>query len=216
MTDAGPPTGPLSKIWKRAKEGAPRQKAIATTIHAVRRSKPRSAATAREALIAEAAKHGVDDLSEKELATMTDAVTMTVREAASGAVSKGKSGAKTLWTALQTSKPAWIELPDNVAALNLRNDQRPVDVEIVIEVPSVVERLTTDLAADADGVRTFNVWLAIDPTTTVTAVCVGNERLGRVPQTHAPAIREELHRRRFWVPAKLSDETVTVRLPDHA
>ena len=57
---------------------------------------------AREALIAEAAKHGVDDLSEKELATMTDAVTMSAREAASGAVSKGKSGAKTLWTALQT------------------------------------------------------------------------------------------------------------------
>jgi hypothetical protein len=159
---------------------------------------------------------GVDDLSDKELATMTDAVTMTVREAATGAVSKGKSGAKTLWTALQTSKPAWIELPDNVAALILRNDQRPVDVEIVIEVPSVVERLTTDLAADANGVRTFSVWLAIDPTTTVTAVCVGNERLGRVPQTHAPVIRDELHQRRFWVPAKLSAETITVRLPDHA
>ncbi len=207
---------PLTRAWKRAKDSAPRQKAIATTIHAVRRTKPRSAAIARDALIAEAAKHGVDDLSEKELATMTDAVTMTVREAATGAASKTKSQAKTLWTALQTSKPAWLELPDNVAALNLRHDQHPVDVEIVIEVPSVVERLTADLAADADGVRTFNVWLAIDPTTTVTAVCVGNERLGRVPQTHAPVIRDELHQRRFWVPAKLVDQTVTVRLPDHA
>ena len=38
MTDAEPPTGPLGKMWKRAKEGAPRQKAIATTIHAVRRT----------------------------------------------------------------------------------------------------------------------------------------------------------------------------------
>lgn len=207
---------PLSKVWKRAKESAPRQKAIATTIHAVRRAKPRSLAKAREALIVEAAKHGVDDLSDKELAMMTDAVTMSAREAAGGAVTKGKAGVKSLWTALQTTKPAWIELPDNVAALNLRSDQKPVDVEIVIEVPSVVERLDADLAADGDGVRTFSVWLAIDPTTTVTAVCVGSERLGRVPQTHAPVIRDELRKRRFWVPAKLVDGTVTVRLPDHA
>ncbi len=216
MTDAEPPTGPLGKMWKRAKEGAPRQKAIAASVHAVRRSKPRSAAKVREALIDEAAKHGVDDLSDKELSTMAEAATMTAREAASGAVSKGKSGVKTLWTALQTSKPAWIELPDNVAALNLRSDQRPVDVEIVIEVPSVVERLRADLAADDEGARTFNVWLAIDPITTVTAVCVGSERLGRVPQTHAPVLREELHRRRFWVPATLRDGAVTLRLPDRA
>ena len=64
-------------------------------------------------------------------------------------MTKGKAGVKSLWTALQTTKPAWIELPDNVAALNLRSDQTPVDVEIVIEVPSVVERLDADLAADA-------------------------------------------------------------------
>lgn len=207
---------PVSKLWKRAKENAPRQKAIATTIHAVRRTKPRSLVKAREALVAEAAKHGVDDLSDKELAMMTDAVTMSAREAAGEAVSKGRSGVKSLWTALQTTKPAWIELPDNIAALNLRSDQKPVDVEIVVEVPSVVERLEADLTADAQGVRAFNVWLAIDPTTTVTAVCIGSERLGRVPQTHAPVIREELHKRRFWTPAKLVDGTVTVRLPDHA
>lgn len=207
---------PVSKLWKRAKENAPRQKAIATTIHAVRRTKPRSLVKAREALVAEAAKHGVDDLSDKELAMMTDAVTMSAREAAGEAVSKGRSGVKSLWTALQTTKPAWIELPDNIAALNLRSDQKPVDVEIVVEVPSVVERLEADLTADAQGVRAFNVWLAIDPTTTVTAVCIGSERLGRVPQTHAPVIREELHKRRFWTPAKLLDGTITVRLPDHA
>ena len=77
---------PLSKVWKRAKEGAPRQKVIASTIHTVRRSKPGSAAQARGALIAEAAKQGVTDLSDKELATMTDAVTMSAKEAASTAV----------------------------------------------------------------------------------------------------------------------------------
>ncbi len=205
---------PLTRAWKRAKQSAPRQKAIAATIHTVRRTKPRSIVKAREALIAEAARHGVDDLSEKELATMTDAVTLTAREAAGEAVSKGKAGVKSLLTALQTTKPAWIELPDNVAALLLRSDQQPVDVEIVIEVPSVVERLTADLTADAEGARSFSVWLAIDPTTTVTAVCVGAERLGRVPQTHAPVVRDVLHQRRCWTPAKLRDGTVTVRLPD--
>lgn len=207
---------PVSRIWKRAKENAPRQKAIATTTHAVRRTKPRTPAAAREALIAEAARHGVDDLSDKELAVMTDAVTLSAREAAGEAVSKGRSGVKSLWTTLQTTKPAWIELPDNIAALNLRSDQKPVEVEIVIEVPGVVERLDADLSADAQGARTFNVWLAIDPATTVTAVCVGSERLGRVPQTHAPVIREELHKRRFWTTATLVDGTVSVRLPDHA
>lgn len=211
--DAPRPT-PLSKMWNRAKQGAPRQKAIATTIHAVRRTKPRSAETAREALRAEAARHGVTDLSDRELATMTDAVTLSAREAAAGAVSKGKSGAKTLWTKLQTSKPAWIELPDNVAAFTRRSDQLPVEVTVIIEVPAVVQRLTDDLAADADGNRTFNVWVATDPTTTVAAVCVGMERLGRVPDANAVPIRAELSRRRFWLPATLRDGTVTIVLPD--
>lgn len=207
---------PLSKVWKRAKEGAPRQKVIASTIHTVRRSKPRTAVAAREALIAEAAKQGVSDLSEKELATMTDAVTLSAKEAASTAVSKGTAGVKSLWANLQTSKPAWLELPDNVAAFNLRTDQRPVDVVIEIQVPAILARLTEDLTPDADGVRSFNVWLAIEPATDDAAVCVGHERLGRVPEANARAIREELRRRRFWLGAKLVDEAVTIRLPDHA
>jgi hypothetical protein len=207
---------PLSKVWKRAKEGAPRQKVIASTIHTVRRSKPRSAAQARDALIAEAAQQGVTDLSDKELATMTDAVTMSAKEAASTAVTKGTAGVKSLWTSLQTAKPSWIDLPDNIAAFNLRSDQRPVDVAVEIQVPSTLERLTTDLAADAEGVRSFNVWLAIDPSSDVAAVCVGQDRLGKVPDANARAIREELQRRRFWVSAKLADGVVTIRLPDHA
>ncbi|HEY2299762.1 MAG TPA: hypothetical protein VGH43_18665 [Jatrophihabitans sp.] len=207
---------PLSKVWKRAKESAPRQKVIASTIHAVRRSKPHSAAQARDALIAQAAKQGVTDLSDKELATMTDAVTMSAKEAASTAVTKGSAGVKSLWTSLQTARPSWIDLPDNIAAFNLRSDQRPVDVAVEIQVPGTLDRLTADLAADADGVRSFNVWLAIDPRTDVAAVCVGRERLGKVPDQNARAIREELQRRRFWVGARLADDVVTIRLPDHA
>jgi hypothetical protein len=206
---------PLNRIWKRAKDGAPRQKAIAATVHTVRRTKPRSTEKARAALITEAAKRGVDDLSDKELATMTDAVTTSAKEAASQAVTKGTAGVKSLWTKLQTPKPEWIELPDNVAALLLRADQKPVDVAVEIEAPPVVERLTAELADD-DGVRTFDVWIALDPDSGASAVCVGRQRLGRVAATHAPVIREELQRRRFWVPARLVDGGVTVRLPDHA
>lgn len=211
--DAPRPT-PLSKMWNRAKQGAPRQKAIASTIHTVRRTKPTSADAAREALRAEAARQGVTDLSDRELATMTEAVTLSAREAAAGAVSKGRAGAKTLWTKLQTTKPAWIELPDNVAAFNRRSDQLPVDVRVIIEVPAVAQRLADDLAPDADGNRTFNVWLATDPATTVAAVCVGMERLGRVPDANAVAIRAELGQRRFWLPATLRDGVVTIVLPD--
>src|SRR5690242_18928244 len=127
---------------------------------------------------------------------MTDAVTLSAKEAASTAVSKGTAGVKSLWTSLQTSKPAWLELPDNVAAFNLRSDQRPVDVIVEIQVPAILARLTDDVAADADGVRSFNVWLAIEPATDDAAVCVGQERLGKVPDANAGAIREELHRRR--------------------
>jgi hypothetical protein len=206
---------PLNRIWKRAKDGAPRQKAIAATVHAVRRSKTRSPETARAAIIAEAATRGVTDLSDKELATMTDAVTTSAKEAASQVVTKGSASVKSLWTKLQTPKPEWIELPDNVAALLLRADQRPVDVAVEIEAPAVLERLTTELADD-EGVRTFDVWIALDPETGASAVCVGRQRLGRVPATHAPVLREELQRRRFWVPARLVDGVVTVRLPDHA
>jgi hypothetical protein len=215
MTEPDPPRPtPLAKMWNRAKQGAPRQKAIAATMHAVRRTKPRSADKAREALREQAARRGVPDLTERELATMTDAVTLSAREAAAGAVSKGKSGAKTLWTKLQTSKPAWIELPDNVAAFNRRSDQLPVDVNVIIEVPAVAERLVEDLPADADGNRTFHVWLATDPATTVAAVCVGMERLGRVPDANAVAIRAELSKRRFWMPATLRDGAVSIVLPD--
>jgi hypothetical protein len=215
MSEPDPPRAtPLSKMWNRAKQGAPRQKAIAATIATVRRSKPRSTEKAREALRAEAARQGVADLSERELATMTDAVTLSAREVAAGAVSKGRSGAKTLWTKLQTTKPAWIDLPDNVAAFNRRSDQLPVDVNVIVEVPSVAQRLAEDLPADADGNRSFQVWLATDPTTTVAAVCVGMERLGRVPDANAVAIRDELGRRRFWLPATLRDGVVTIVLPD--
>jgi hypothetical protein len=209
---------PVSKIWKRAKESAPRQKAIASTIRAVRRGKPTTAAKAREALIAEAARHGVTDLSDKELATMTDAVTMSAKEAASSAVTKGTAGAKSLWSSLQISlqatKPSWIELPDDIAALNLRSDQERVPVTVVIEVPDVAERLTDDLAPDEDGERHFNVWVGTDPNTHAAAVCVGRERLGRVPDEHVAPIREELARRRFWVRATMRDGAVLVNLPD--
>ncbi|HEY8301120.1 MAG TPA: hypothetical protein VIG48_04420 [Jatrophihabitans sp.] len=205
---------PLAKAWNRAKQQAPRQKALAATVHAVRRSKPASAAQARETLVAEAARRGVADLSDRELATMTDAVTLRAREAATGAVDKGKAGARTLWTKLQTTRPAWVELPDNVAAFNRRSDQLPVEVSVIIEVPEVVRRLTDELPADADGVRTVNVWLATDPATTVAAVCVGMQRLGRVPDAQAVAIRGELARRRFWLPATLRDGVVAITLPD--
>lgn len=205
---------PLAKAWNRAKTQAPRQKALAATLTAVRRSKPTSTAQARDRLVAEAARHGVADLSERELATMTEAVTVSAREAAAGAVTKGKEGAKALWTKLQTTRPAWVELPDNVAAFHRRSDQLPVDVAVIIEVPDIVQRLVDDLPADTDGVRTFNVWLATDPTTTVAAVCVGMQRLGRVPDAQAVAVRDELARRRFWLPATMRDGTVTITLPD--
>ena len=147
---------------------------------------------------------------------MTDAVTMSARRPPAGAVTKGTAGVKSLWTSLQTTKPTWIELPDNIAAFNLRTDQRPVDVIVEIQVPDALARLTEDLAADADGVRSFNVWIANDPTTEVAAVCVGRERLGKVPDANVPPIRAELQRRRFWLGAKLADGAVTIRLPDQA
>ena len=205
---------PLAKAWNRAKQQAPRQKALAATVHSVRRGKPASPAQAREQLVAEAARRGVSDLSDRELTTMTDAVTVRAREAAAGAVDKGKAGARALWTKLQTTRPAWVELPDNVAAFNRRSDQLPVEVSVIVEVPDVLQRLTDDLTPDAEGVRTVNVWLATDPATTVAAVCVGMQRLGRVPDAQAVAIRGELARRRFWLPATLRDGTVTIILPD--
>lgn len=207
---------PVSKLWRRAKESAPRQKAIAATVAKVRRSKPGSAEAARQALVAEAARRGVTDLSDKELATMTDAVTTSAKDAASQAVTKGAAGVRSLLTTLQTAKPSWLELLDNVAALNMRSDQRPVEVTVVIEVPDVVERLIDDVSPDEEGVRGFNVWLGIDPATGVAAVCVGRERLGRVPDENVPAIRDELERRRFWVRARLRDRAVRITLPDHA
>lgn len=206
---------PLSKAWRRAKESAPRQKAIAAAVRTVRKDRPR-AGKVRDALVVEAARRGVTDLSDKELATMTDAVTMSAKEAASEAVNKGTAGVKSLWSSLQTTKPAWIELPDNVAALIRRGDQHPVDVSVVIEVPETVQRLVDDLPADAEGERSFNVWIALEESTRCAAVCVGTQRLGRVPDDHVAAIGEELQRRRFWVPATLHDGTVTISLPDRA
>lgn len=205
---------PLAKAWNRAKVQAPRQKALAATVHAVRRGKPATPTKARELLIAEAARHGVSDLSERELATMTEAVTVRAREAAAGAVTKGKAGAKALWTKLQTTRPAWVELPDNVAAFHRRSDQLPVEVAVIVEVPTVAQRLADELPVDADGGQPFNVWLASDPVTTVAAVCVGTQRLGRVPDAQAVAIRGELARRRFWLPATLRDDAITITLPD--
>lgn len=215
MSEPDPPRQtPLAKAWNRAKQQAPRQKALAATVTAVRRRKPATATAARELLVAEAARHGVADLSDRELATMSEAVTVSAREAAAGAVSKGKAGAKALWTKLQTTRPAWVELPDNVAAFNRRSDQLPVEVSVIVEVPEVLQRLTDELPADADGTQTCNVWLATDPTTTVAAVCVGMQRLGRVPDAQAVAIRGELARRRFWLPATLREGVVTITLPD--
>lgn len=207
---------PVSNAWRRAKDRAPRQKQLAATLATVRRRKPGSPDAAREALVAEAARRGITDLSDKELATMTDAVTTSAKDAAAQAVSKGTAGIRSMWATLQTAKPAWTDLPDNVAALNLRSDQRPVDVTVTTEVPDVVDRLTAELPADEDGARGFNVWLGLDPATDAAAVCVGRERLGRVPDENVPAIRDELRRRSFWVRARLVDDTVRITLPDHA
>jgi hypothetical protein len=206
---------PLSRLWKRAKAGAPRQKAIASTVYTVRRSKPVDTAQARAALIAEAARQGVDDLSDKELSTMTDAVTTSAKEGASQAIGKTTAGVKSLWASLQTSRPEWIELPDDVAALNLRSDQTAVAVPVEIEAPALVQRLIEDVPAEGDGTRTFEAWLALD-TAGVAAVHVGRERLGRVPAAHGAAVHDELTRRRFWVPGTVRGGVVTVGLPDHA
>jgi hypothetical protein len=189
---------------------------MAATVAKVRRAKPGSDEAAREALVAEAARRGITDLSDKELATMTSAVTKSAKDAATQTVSKGAAGMRSLWTTLQTPKPSWLELPDNVAALNMRSDQRPVEVAVVIEVPDVVERLMDDVAPDEESVRGFNVWLGLDDTTNVAAVCVGRERLGRVPDEHVPAIRPVLEQRRFWVRARLKHRVVQITLPDHA
>ncbi|MGH8860233.1 MAG: hypothetical protein ACRDVG_03190 [Jatrophihabitantaceae bacterium] len=207
---------PLSRMWKRAKAGVPRQKVIASTIHAVRRSKPGSEERAREALITEAARQGVADLSAKELKAMTDAVVLKPKDAATQAVSKGTAGVKSLWASLQTAQPAWVDLPDDVAALNLRSDQTLVAVPIEVEAPEVVQRLIDELPAEKDGARTFDAWIALEPATDTAAVCVGSLRLGRVPAARAAVIRDELVRRRFWVGASVRDGIVTVGLPDQA
>jgi hypothetical protein len=206
---------PLSRLWKRAKAGAPRQKVIASTVYSVRRSKPADPARARAALIAEAARQGVDDLSDKELSTMTDAVTTSAKDGATQAIGKTAAGVKSLWASLQTSRPDWIELPDDVAALNLRSDQTAVAVPVEIESPALLARLIEQVPAEADGARTFEAWLALD-SAGLAAVHVGRERLGRVPAAQAAVVHDELSRRRFWVPGVLRAGVVTVGLPDHA
>jgi len=206
---------PLSRLWKRAKISAPRQKAIASTVYTVRRAKPADAAQARAALLVEAARQGVDDLSDKELSTMVDAVTTSAKEGASQAIGKTTAGVKSLWASLQSSRPEWIELPDDVAALNLRSDQTAVAVPIEIEAPALVARLTDDVPAEGDGARTFEAWLALD-TAGLAAVHVGRERLGRLSAAQAAVVHDELTRRRFWVPGAVRDGVVTVGLPDHA
>lgn len=208
--------GSLSDAWKRAKEGGARQKAIATSIHAVRRTKPAGPEQARAALIAEAGRQGVTDLSDRELKTMTDAVHLSPKDTATQAVSKGTAGARSLWAGLQSSTPAWVELPDDVAALNLRADQTLVPVVVEIEAQDLVQRLATELPVQRDGGRGFNAWIARDPGTGAAAVCVGSLRLGRVPGDHVAPIAAELDRRRFWVGASVRTGVVTVGLPDRA
>lgn len=206
----------VSGAWKRAKEGGARQKVIASSIHAVRRTKPTGPDQARAALIAEAARQGVTDLSERELKTMTDAVQLSPKDAATQAVSKGTAGVRSLWSGLQSAKPAWVELPDDVAALNLRGDQSLVPVVVEVEAPDLVQRLASELPAQNDGARSFDVWIARDPGTGAAAVCVGSLRLGHVPANHVAPIDAELDRRRFWVGASVRDGVVTVGLPDRA
>jgi hypothetical protein len=201
----------LSGLWQRAKDRAPRQKTIATVTATVRRSKPGDEQRARTALIDEAAKHGVTDLSEKELRVMVEAVTTSAREAASSAVSKTAAGAKSMWARLQTSTPAWVELPDNVAALNLRSDQNAVAAPVSVEEPDVVRRLVDELPANASGAREVDCWLSADETPSVAIVHVGKYLVGRVD---AAVIADVLARRRVWTPAVLRDGELTVQLPD--
>jgi hypothetical protein len=205
---------PLTRIWRRTKEQAPRQKAIATTIATVRRAKPRSEEQARAALTAEAAKHGVVDLSDKELRIMLDAVVTSAKDAATQAVSKGVSGVKSLWANLQMSTPAWLEVPDNVAALNIRSDQKPVQAPVEIDSIDLLHRLEEDLSPGSDGERHFDCWLALEES--VTIVHVGSSRLGRVAADIAEPVFHVLARRPAWTPATLRGGAVTITLPDHA
>ena len=202
---------PLARLWKRTKETAPRQKVIASTTAHVRRAKPKTEEDARIALRAEAARQGVADLSDKELKVMTEAVVTSAKDAASQAVNKGVAGVRSMWANLQNPSPEWLELPDNVAALNIRSDQTKVQVPVILDPPELIERLTADLS-DRGGVRSFDCWLALE--NSVTLVFAGRTRLGSVDAAAAAPVFDVLARRRAWTPAQVLDGVVTVELPD--
>ena len=202
---------PLAKIWKRTKEKAPRQKVIASTIHTVRKSKPATQDAARTALVAEAARQGVTDLSEKELKLMIDGSVTSAKDAASQAMTSSVAGVRSLWSNLQSSAPEWVELPDDVAGLNLRSEQGKVQVPVQVDSPQVFERLLAELP-ERNGVRTVNCWLSLDQS--VTVVAVGKMRLGWVDATAAAPVFDVLARRRAWTPAEIRAGVLTIELPE--
>lgn len=211
MSEGEKKAAPLARVWNRTKEKVPRQKVIASTIHTVRKSKPPTVEAARDAVIVEARRQGVSDLSEKELKLMVEGTVTSARDAASNAMSSSVAGMRSLWSNLQTATPEWVELPDDVAGLNLRSDQLKVMVPVQVDSPQVFERLLADLP-ERNGARTFNAWLSLDQS--VTVVAVGRMRLGWVDATAAAPVFDVLARRRAWTPAEIRGGVVTVELPD--
>lgn len=215
MSDESGP--PLRRLWERVRDRAPRQKTLATVTASVRRTKPRTAEQARERLIAQAARQGVTDLTEKELRTMVDGAVTSAKDATTQAISKGAASVRSMWASLQQNTPEWIELPDNVAAFNARSGQDTIPVRVEVEAPDVMRRLHEELPAERDDTRSVNCVLSLAESGAV-LVEVGRTHLGRLPEPQAGLVRGVLTRRKAWVPATVhgSDAdaaTLTVDLP---
>jgi hypothetical protein len=208
---------PLRRLWDRVRDRAPRQKTLATVTATVRRTKPRTAEQARQRLIEQAARHGITDLTDKELQVMVDGVVTSAKDATTQAISKGAASVRAMWASLQQTSPEWTELPDNVAALNARSGQATIPVSVEIEDPDVLRRLHEELPAEHDDTRSVNCVLSLADNGAV-LVEVGQTRVGRVPEYQSDLVRGVLEHRRAWVPAAVhgtdpETATLTVELP---
>jgi hypothetical protein len=213
-SESGPP---LRRLWDRVRDRAPRQKTLATVTASVRRTKPRTAEQARERLIAQAARHGVTDLTDKELRVMVDGVVTSAKDATTQAISKGTASVRAMWASLQQTSPEWTELPDNVAALNARSGQATVPVTVEVDAPDLLRRLHDELPAERDDTRSVNCVLSLAESGAV-LVEVGSTPVGRIPEAQADVVRGVLARRKAWVPAAVhgadaAAATLTVELP---